>query len=789
MFTMQPMKRSTHFAADIVIAIGLFILVIIPFAKILSTPDTLIYNSDINYFYPHETIIRHSLEQDSFPLWNPYFGGGSPQLSKIQTGFLYPPSVLLRTFLPIVPMFNWDAIIHIYLAGLGIYLLLRDLAVGRSVSSACAIFFMFSGSIIPRVFIGHVSVLHTIVWIGWLLFAYRRLLHSRSWGNLLLTVLCSGLVVLGGHPQFSLIVLAVPITYFVFVYLPPRLMQKDWQEIRQAGLNSILVALLTGGLLAVQLGPFYEWLLQTNRGSGAAISSLALMTQHSFNIAHLLTMILPLIWFDPLSRASVNLSGASHFWEVSPFVGFSALFLLCTGVWLAANKKKPLTLYFLGLAVVGLVMSMGNLNPLYSFLYTKLPYFRAPGRFLILWTFSLTVLVGLYADEIPQIVKIPAHRSRLQKPAYVALFLFVCGILLMIAWSVTGPDFVSNLSIETDIVSNLQVPDVSQGSSDILTRTFQYSLRLFTTTTGLLAVLLWIGQSNRVKSRWWEGLFLFMVAGEMLFFVLPVVQPYTAVRLFNPDHPLSRLNVDAANVRIPGYREPPNYFVPTLNHVQNGEEYFALDALLAAGARGEYLLSAGYAAVSSPLDDPDFELVQQVDGAYLYQHVHNLPRIYAAPTIEIVDTHEAALEFVLADSFDGDQKAVVTMLTANSSQNLPRPSLAESAATAVFSANYLVYENDRVTAEVETDRPVMVVFSEMVYPGWQATVNGRSAPIWRANYTFRGVIVEKGKHIIEMEFKPQSFRVGLTITLLTAGIIFLITIWAAIRYFYVKRKP
>jgi uncharacterized membrane protein YfhO len=75
----------------------------------------------------------------------------------------------------------------------------------------------------------------------------------------------------------------------------------------------------------------------------------------------------------------------------------------------------------------------------------------------------------------------------------------------------------------------------------------------------------------------------------------------------------------------------------------------------------------------------------------------------------------------------------------------------------------------------------------MDYPGWQAVVNGRSAPIFRTNYTFRGVIVEEGTHVIEMAFKPQSFRVGLTITLITTTFILLITIWVTIRHFSARQ--
>ena len=53
------------------------------------------------------------------------------------------------------------------------------------------------------------------------------------------------------------------------------------------------------------------------------------------------------------------------------------------------------------------------------------------------------------------------------------------------------------------------------------------------------------------------------------------------------------------------------------------------------------------------------------------------------------------------------------------------------------------------------------------YPGWKAYVDGEEKEILRANYLFRSVLIEPGEHTLRFEYDPLSFKLGLTITLLT----------------------
>jgi hypothetical protein len=97
----------------------------------------------------------------------------------------------------------------------------------------------------------------------------------------------------------------------------------------------------------------------------------------------------------------------------------------------------------------------------------------------------------------------------------------------------------------------------------------------------------------------------------------------------------------------------------------------------------------------------------------------------------------------------------------------------DSAATvtlAEFRPNYIRYETHSSTEG-------FVVFSEIYYPeGWSATIDGNAAPIYRANYVLRGLVVPAGTHTIEFRFAPRAYTVGNKITMASSWLLLLVVI-------------
>jgi hypothetical protein len=67
-----------------------------------------------------------------------------------------------------------------------------------------------------------------------------------------------------------------------------------------------------------------------------------------------------------------------------------------------------------------------------------------------------------------------------------------------------------------------------------------------------------------------------------------------------------------------------------------------------------------------------------------------------------------------------------------------------------------------VEAAVEGGGVLMV--RELFYPGWEALIDGKRAPVVPCDYLFRGVVVPPGSHTVVMRFRPWSFRLGCTVS-------------------------
>jgi len=64
--------------------------------------------------------------------------------------------------------------------------------------------------------------------------------------------------------------------------------------------------------------------------------------------------------------------------------------------------------------------------------------------------------------------------------------------------------------------------------------------------------------------------------------------------------------------------------------------------------------------------------------------------------------------------------------------------------------------------------PSLLFLSEIYYPaGWRAFIDGEETEIYKTNWMFRSILLPPGKHKIQFIFRPNSFKIGMWISLLT----------------------
>lgn len=81
---------------------------------------------------------------------------------------------------------------------------------------------------------------------------------------------------------------------------------------------------------------------------------------------------------------------------------------------------------------------------------------------------------------------------------------------------------------------------------------------------------------------------------------------------------------------------------------------------------------------------------------------------------------------------------------------------------------------------IESAKGGLVVFSEIYYPGWTVTIDGKPAELGRVNYVLRALKVPAGKHEVQMTFRPASITTTNTIAyvaLLLVVALFAIAVW------------
>jgi hypothetical protein len=74
-------------------------------------------------------------------------------------------------------------------------------------------------------------------------------------------------------------------------------------------------------------------------------------------------------------------------------------------------------------------------------------------------------------------------------------------------------------------------------------------------------------------------------------------------------------------------------------------------------------------------------------------------------------------------------------------------------------------DQDQVDVTVHASGRALVVLSELFYPGWEATVNGKPAKIWKVDGALRGIVVPSGDSRVLMTYAPASVLWGAILTL------------------------
>jgi hypothetical protein len=159
----------------------------------------------------------------------------------------------------------------------------------------------------------------------------------------------------------------------------------------------------------------------------------------------------------------------------------------------------------------------------------------------------------------------------------------------------------------------------------------------------------------------------------------------------------------------------------------------------------------------------------------LAAHPTQLPRAWMVFSWDIATDEAAIIDRMYDPAFDHRRQAVLE----------EQPGIAPATDTAFTpcSARIVRYGANRIELDCSAERDGLLMLSEIHYPAWKATVDGKAAPLLRADYALRAIPVGRGAHRVVCYYRDDAFRRGLLLSLAAAGAV------CGLFFFGRKRRP
>ncbi len=751
------------------VAIGLLAALNLGFFwRVLLTRDTWLPKNggDFNsFYYPLYQFAGEQIAAGRFPLWNPEVWGGVPFAANQQTGLFSPLNLL--AFLLAQP-FNYDtlqwlAIIQVWFASLTAYAFCRELGVRRSAALIGGVTFAYSGFIISH--LGHYPMVAVAPWLPLTLLTLRRAILGRALAWTVATALSLLLALLGGHQQIFLYLLTATILYWLFLtwqtspaptWPTAPGTARRWLASRFAGHWIVSMSQLgLAGLLAIGLAaPALLPSLQLASRSIRSGISYTEATAFSLRPLHLITLLIPNA-FGSTPATYINAVGFSG--EVWGYAGVIAVGLSFFAFRRQQQQRRRETCFFAALAGLALLVALGPATPVQGWFYAFVPGYsrvRASGRWLLLVDLAIATLAALGTDNLlrllaEQVEETRAYCRRLGRWLAIGLgistALLLCGYLALLS------------------------PRDPSGPLGQLLDSAIFTVVLLGLAAGLLLAVgrHWLREKQL-------GVLLIGLVVLDLFAVSALVPPTN-------DNPLTSFNhPEAAALMQPNGGTTP-YRIDQAKMVANGWQPSWAATVGLEGVGGTYdplglatynrywdevwqrqdsplydLLNIRYLVLpvnAVPVGGNKYREVGRGQDFIVYENTTVLPRAFLVGEARPVATADDAWAMINQAGFDPRNLAY-----------LGAPPDSTTTATAFQSGvpQGTVTLNrpdpDELIATVQTDRQAVLVFSENAYPGWQATIDGATTPIFTANYLFRAVVVPAGSHTVRLTFAPLLWR-------------------------------
>ena len=735
----------------------------------------------------------------------------------------------------IVSMYHlWlpDYVWYIFAYLLGFYIMLRAFDFRRSLAVLGSVIWAFSSYFLIIIAAGHLWKVFALAYlppmIGGIVLAYRG---KYLWG-LIVTALFTAFEISANHVQMTYYYMFI-IFFLVLGFLVDAIRQKRISHFLKASGVCLAAAIIGVAMNISNLYHTWEYQKESMRGKSELVKKNSAnqtdsglerdyITAWSYGIGETWTLLIP----NAKGGASVPMiqnkivqekgdpmyefvyQQLGQYWGEQPgtsgpvYVGAFVMMLFILSLFIVKGTVKW---SLLAATILSVLLSWGhNFMPFTDFFIDYMPMyskFRTVASILVIAEFTIPLLAML---ALKRIVDEPELLTRKIKYVYIS-FALTAGIAAVFALG--GGAFF-------DFISSSERQALSQFPADQLNPLLDNltSLReqifaadcwrtFFIIVIGTLLLLFY--KAGKLKAEYMVGCVCVLCLIDMW----QVDKRYLNDSMFVPkserDAPIEMTETDRQILKdkSPDYRVL-NFSSNTFNENETSYFHKSIGGYHAAKLRRyqEVIeahispeMNAAMKAVAEAAGDMSavdgnklFPVINMLNTKYFIMPLQGganapLPNPYAYGNAWFVDkvsyVNNANEELSALGTTDLRHTAVVDKAF---SDVLGQSKANDSTATVRLEK----YEPNKLEYSVSSKNGGVVVFSEIYYPGWNATVDGVEVPVGRANYILRAISVKPGSHKVVLDFHPKSVSVTETIAYIATAILMLMFVAIVI----VKRK-
>jgi hypothetical protein len=792
------MKVLPRLSALFLLTIGTAAMTLL--APVFLAGKALFWGTPLLQFVPWWSWAWESLLSGRLPFWNPLVGMGAPLLANYQSALVYPPYWIYfgLYLLGGVPLMAWGQAIlvalHLAWAGIGMAWLARRLGLG----SLSGLAFGLSGYLVSRA--GFLSINAAAAWTPWVILCLTPDKRHPGMTRLrfMALALCMSVQMLAGHAQTTWYTLLLGGMWAGFWawgagYREISSAEREATATRLKRLGRdwgwlALATLLAACLAAAQLLPTAEYLAQSQRSQAV---DFEYAMNYSFWPWHLITLLAPDMFGNP---ATGDYWGYANYWEDAIYVGVLPLLLaigvLLSGLWnwmkrllrresqedrRFPDQRNRLAAFLFLVFVLALLFALGKHTPILPWLYRHVPtfdMFQAPARYMLWAVFALALLAGLGAESWRRPEGRALYWTRLGSAGAFAVSLgaglawyfmgdisptFIRATALAGMWGLGAGLLSLTAPVRVEKGSVLDQPGAEEGWPGKLWRcgvacfvAVDLIVAGWGLNPGVDPQVYRASKTARQVAKQLDGKRIFLPAAyeEIIKY-----ERFLRFDTFDPGQDWQAL------------RET---FLPNVNMLDGLHSTNNFDPLVP----GRY---ADWMDILPKVPKPTWERmlnlmdvglveVLAADEPYgvRFMSFEGGGRVRWLPCARYVRDGKAALEQVLAAKFDEKMEVILEAAPPpiSSQCELPGTAIDQS------QARILAETPGRVVVVTQTPAPGWLLLSDVWYPGWRATVDGRAAEVLRADYLFRAIRLEAGAHQIVFAYRPLSFWLGACLSLI-----------------------